>query len=91
MSTITKRYLDHWSGWLRVPGVDFRARMRGRPDPNALPKSVSTGGRGGRAAPIPNSFSLTVWQLKEGQDKIIADRLVEIFSAVIVPGAKSSS
>ncbi|HEV7708271.1 MAG TPA: NAD(P)H-dependent oxidoreductase [Asanoa sp.] len=30
MSTITKRYLDHWSGWLRVPGVDFRARMRGR-------------------------------------------------------------
>jgi NADPH-dependent FMN reductase len=25
-----KLYLDHWSGWLRVPGVDFKARMAGR-------------------------------------------------------------
>lgn len=25
-----KAYLDHWSGWMRVPGVDFRARMEGR-------------------------------------------------------------
>ena len=25
-----KLYLDHWSGWLRVPGVDFKARMRGK-------------------------------------------------------------
>ncbi|MFE7191319.1 flavodoxin family protein [Kitasatospora sp. NPDC057541] len=24
-----KHYLDHWSGWLRVPGADFRARMAG--------------------------------------------------------------
>jgi multimeric flavodoxin WrbA len=30
LSAGTKRYLDHWSGWLRVPGVDFRARMAGR-------------------------------------------------------------
>ncbi|WP_328887615.1 flavodoxin family protein [Streptomyces sp. NBC_00316] len=30
MSTSTKRYLDHWSGWMRVPGVDFRERMAGR-------------------------------------------------------------
>ncbi|MFD3435897.1 flavodoxin family protein [Streptomyces sp. NPDC058685] len=30
LSTSTKRYLDHWSGWMRVPGVDFRARMAGR-------------------------------------------------------------
>jgi multimeric flavodoxin WrbA len=22
-----KLYLDHWSGWLRVPGLDFKARM----------------------------------------------------------------
>ena len=22
-----KTYLDHWSGWLRVPGLDFKARM----------------------------------------------------------------
>ena len=30
VSSSTKLYLDHWSGWLRVPGVDFRARMAGR-------------------------------------------------------------
>lgn len=27
----------------------------------------------------PNSFGFAVWQLKEGEDQIIADRLVEIF------------
>lgn len=26
----TKLYLDHWSGWMRVPGTDFKARMRGK-------------------------------------------------------------
>jgi L-seryl-tRNA(Ser) seleniumtransferase len=30
----------------------------------------------------PNTFGFAVWQLKEGEDKMIADRLVEIFSAV---------
>ncbi|KND31188.1 flavodoxin family protein [Streptomyces acidiscabies] len=30
VSGLTKRYLDHWSGWLRVPGVDFRGVMAGR-------------------------------------------------------------
>jgi multimeric flavodoxin WrbA len=25
-----KLYLDHWSGWMRVPGVDFLARMDGK-------------------------------------------------------------
>ena len=25
----TKRYLDHWSGWLRTPGLDFKERMAG--------------------------------------------------------------
>ncbi|MGE0212752.1 MAG: flavodoxin family protein [Parvibaculaceae bacterium] len=25
-----KVYLDYWSGWLRVPGADFRARMAGK-------------------------------------------------------------
>ena len=28
----------------------------------------------------PNSFGFAVWQIKEGEDKIIADRLAEIFS-----------
>ncbi|MFD7442582.1 flavodoxin family protein [Streptomyces sp. NPDC059909] len=30
VSTSTKRYLDHWSGWMRVPGVGFKDRMAGR-------------------------------------------------------------
>ncbi|NGN68944.1 NAD(P)H-dependent oxidoreductase [Streptomyces sp. A7024] len=30
VSADTKTYLDHWSGWLRVPGADFRARMAGK-------------------------------------------------------------
>lgn len=25
-----KLYLDHWSAWLRVPGIDFKSRLRGR-------------------------------------------------------------
>jgi seryl-tRNA(Sec) selenium transferase len=29
----------------------------------------------------PNSFGFAVWQIKDGEDKVIADRLVEIFSA----------
>jgi NAD(P)H-dependent FMN reductase len=30
LSGLTKRYLDYWSDWLRVPGADFRATMAGR-------------------------------------------------------------
>ncbi|MFI9649865.1 flavodoxin family protein [Streptomyces sp. NPDC052040] len=30
VSAQTKRYLDHWSGWLRVPGLDFKKAMAGR-------------------------------------------------------------
>ncbi|GHB55544.1 flavodoxin [Streptomyces viridiviolaceus] len=30
LSTPTKRYLDHWSGWLRTPGLDFKATLAGR-------------------------------------------------------------
>ncbi|MFF4910887.1 flavodoxin family protein [Streptomyces sp. NPDC001260] len=30
VSGLTKRYLDYWSGWLRTPGVDFKATMAGR-------------------------------------------------------------
>jgi multimeric flavodoxin WrbA len=28
--TAAKLYLDYWSGWLRVPGADFKARMAGK-------------------------------------------------------------
>ncbi|MET7478155.1 NAD(P)H-dependent oxidoreductase [Streptomyces sp. NPDC005648] len=30
VSGLTKRYLDYWSGWLRTPGLDFRAAMASR-------------------------------------------------------------
>ncbi|GAA4301768.1 NAD(P)H-dependent oxidoreductase [Streptomyces venetus] len=30
VSAHTKRYLDHWSGWLRTPGVDFKETLAGR-------------------------------------------------------------
>lgn len=29
LPTSAKLYLDHWSAWMRVPGVDFRARLGG--------------------------------------------------------------
>ncbi|MCX4882895.1 MULTISPECIES: flavodoxin family protein [unclassified Streptomyces] len=29
LSGLTKRYLDYWSGWLRTPGIDFKATMAG--------------------------------------------------------------
>lgn len=37
-------------------------------------------GRESRRNQDPNVFGFAVWQLKDGEDKIIADRLVEIFS-----------
>ncbi|MFF3414329.1 flavodoxin family protein [Streptomyces sp. NPDC002698] len=30
VSGLTKRYLDYWSGWLRTPGLDFKATLAGR-------------------------------------------------------------
>lgn len=30
VTSAVKLYLDYWGSWLRVPAVDFRARMRGR-------------------------------------------------------------
>ena len=30
LSGQAKRYLDYWSGWLRTPGVDFKATLAGR-------------------------------------------------------------
>jgi multimeric flavodoxin WrbA len=30
VSADVKLYLDHWSGWMRIPGVDFKPRMAGK-------------------------------------------------------------
>jgi L-seryl-tRNA(Ser) seleniumtransferase len=53
--------------------------MRGR-NPDA-PAVDDHGGRHGHPRD-PNTFGFAVWQLKEGEDRLIADGLVEIFSAV---------
>lgn len=54
--------------------------MRGR-DPNA--PAVGSSNHSGHHAHEgdPNSFGFAVWQLKDGEDKLIANRLVEIFDA----------
>jgi seryl-tRNA(Sec) selenium transferase len=53
--------------------------MRGR-----NPEAPAVGDRGDHHGHPrdPNTFGFAVWQLKEGEDKLIADRLVELFSAV---------
>ncbi|MFD8808105.1 flavodoxin family protein [Streptomyces sp. NPDC059597] len=30
VSYLTKHYLDHWSAWLRIPGLGFKEHMAGR-------------------------------------------------------------
>lgn len=63
------------------------AGMRGRtPTPSPTEKSpandtAAVSRRAARAPRDPNSFGFAVWQLKEGEDRYIADRLVEIFAA----------
>jgi seryl-tRNA(Sec) selenium transferase len=53
--------------------------MRGR-DPDAPPEKPVEG-RHNHPVSDPDLFGFTLWQLKEGEDKLIAERLVEIFSA----------
>lgn len=42
------------------------------------PGTAQAAGRGGRGGP-PNSFGFSTWLLKDGEDRYIANRLVEIF------------
>jgi len=51
--------------------------MHGR-DPD-VPTTPAPARRNGRFSD-PTTFGFAVWQIKEGEDKIIAERLVEIFS-----------
>jgi len=45
----------------------------------AAPGAAQEGGRGGRGGGPPNSFGFSTWLLKDGEDKYIANRLVQIF------------
>ena len=75
-------------GYILPPNYAGSEGMRGRPDPSA--------GSTGAAAWVarrddgdPNRFGMNVWLLKEGEDRIIADRLVEIFSAAVGKASQS--
>jgi len=59
---------------LRILGA---GDMRG-PNPEA---PVGDNHSGHRRNSDPHSFGFAVWQLRDGEDKLIAERLVEIFSA----------
>lgn len=48
-----KTYLDHWSGWLRVPGLDFKEKMAGK-----RLWVISTSGNRERAQPMFDSYRL---------------------------------
>ncbi|HSU67255.1 MAG TPA: hypothetical protein VLJ39_10300, partial [Tepidisphaeraceae bacterium] len=65
--------------------------MRGRkaetpspPSPAApvstRPPANDTAPRGGRSQRDSQTFGFAVWQLKDGEDRLIADRLIEIFN-----------
>jgi multimeric flavodoxin WrbA len=54
-----KLYLDHWSGWLRVPGLDFKARMAGR----ALYGISVASGESDAAAPLIGTLERTAQYL----------------------------
>jgi len=51
--------------------------MRGR---NADASTVDNFKENRRPPRDPHTFGFPVWQLKDGEDKMIANRLVEIFS-----------
>jgi seryl-tRNA(Sec) selenium transferase len=76
------------------PGGAAGAAAAGAPGapggPGAAAGGAAAGGRGGRGG-APNTFGFSTWLLKDGEDKYIANRLVEIFSAAAVPGAFSAA
>jgi L-seryl-tRNA(Ser) seleniumtransferase len=61
----------------RDPEGDARRAAMG---PNAQQAQQRRGGGRGRGPQDPSVFGFAVWQIKDGEDKYIADRLVEIFS-----------
>jgi len=52
---------------------------------------AAAGGGGGRRGGAGNSFGFSTWMLKDGEERYIANRLVEIFSAAEVPGSYPAS
>ena len=50
---LLKNYLDHWSGWMRVPGLSFKEQMAGK-----RLWVISTSGNRERAQPMFDSYRL---------------------------------
>lgn len=61
-----KLYLDHWSAFLRVPGLDFKARMAGKA--MHVVCATSSGGEPHLAQPLVDSlrFSADYMQMRWG-------------------------
>ena len=55
LSTPAKHYLDYWSAWLRLPGLDFLALMRGK----TLWSVVAGSGPAAEAQPLQDALQLT--------------------------------
>jgi L-seryl-tRNA(Ser) seleniumtransferase len=69
-------------GYILPPDYAGSEGKRGRPDPNAPAKESASTWRTKRT-PLPdNVIDMTMWVLKDGEERIIAARLEEIFSAV---------
>jgi len=62
-----------------APGAPGAPAVAGAPGaPGAAP--AARGGGGGRGGGTPNQFGFSTWLLKDGEDKYIANRLVDIFN-----------
>jgi multimeric flavodoxin WrbA len=61
VSASVKNYLDYWSGWLRVPGLDFKARMAGR---RLWGVTAHGDGTPGVAVPLAGTLRLSAAYLK---------------------------
>jgi seryl-tRNA(Sec) selenium transferase len=67
--------------WPEGQNPEAQGERSGQAAATAGGRRVGPGGNGGgRPARDPGTFGFAVWQIKDGEDKIIADRLVEILS-----------
>src|SRR5271170_8146751 len=97
LGNVTPRYSWHIDGSkLKITGPEVMQQLADTRPVGIGSMGANAGGMRGRNpdAPAeenhsehhrqpsdPNSFGFAVWQLKEGEDKMIAERLAEIFSA----------
>jgi L-seryl-tRNA(Ser) seleniumtransferase len=76
-------------GYVLPPNYAGSQGLRGRPDPNAPADARGGGDAKRRGGGNPNSFGIAAWQIKEGEEKIVAERLVEIFSEAMIATSQS--